>query len=111
MNQSNIIKGINYSLIAELICLILSYRVNLIVYLELMSTATIRERLFEYIRFADDKKVRAIYTMVEEDIIERLDLWEDKDFLKEIDRRIEEIETGKMIGSTWEEVKAKSRAQ
>ena len=111
MNQSNIIKGINYSLIAELICLILSYRVNLIVYLELMSTATIRERLFEYIRFADDKKVRAIYTMVEEDIIERLDLWEDKDFLKEIDRWIEEIETGKMIGSTWEEVKAKSRAQ
>lgn len=75
-----------------------------------MSTATIRERLFEYIRFADDKKVRAIYTMVEDDIIERLDLWEDKDFLKELDRRIKEIETGKVTGSTWEEVKAKSKA-
>jgi len=75
-----------------------------------MSTATIRERLFEYIRFADDKKVRAIYTMVEDDIIERLDLWEDKDFLKELDRRIGEIETGKVTGSTWEEVKAKSKA-
>ena len=75
-----------------------------------MSTATIRERLFEYIRFADDKKVRAIYTMVEDDIIERLDLWEDKDFLKELDRRIEEIETGKVTGSTWEQVKAKSKA-
>ena len=76
-----------------------------------MSTATIRERLFEYIRFADDKKVRAIYTMVEEDIIERLDLWEDKDFLRELDRRIQEIETGKVNGSTWEEVKAKSKAK
>jgi putative addiction module component (TIGR02574 family) len=75
-----------------------------------MSTATIRERLFEYIRFADDKKVGAIYTMVEDDIIERLDLWEDKDFLKEIDRRIEEIETGKVTGSTWEQVKARSKA-
>jgi len=74
-----------------------------------MSTATIRERLFEYIRFADDKKVHAIYTMVEEDIIERLDLWEDKDFLKELDRRIEEIENGKVVGSTWEQVKAKSK--
>ncbi|HTD39707.1 MAG TPA: addiction module protein [Mucilaginibacter sp.] len=75
-----------------------------------MSTATIRERLFEYIRFADDKKVRAIYTMVEDDIIERLDLWEDKDFLKELDRRIEDMETGKVTGSTWEQVKAKSKA-
>jgi putative addiction module component (TIGR02574 family) len=75
-----------------------------------MSTATIRERLFEYIRFADDKKVRAIYTMVEDDIIERLDLWEDKDFLKELDRRIEDVETGKVTGSTWEQVKAKSKA-
>lgn len=73
-----------------------------------MSTAAIRERLFEYIRFSDDKKVRAIYTMVEDDIIERLYLWEDKDFLKELDRRIDEIETGKVSGSTWEEVKAKS---
>jgi len=75
-----------------------------------MSTAAIRERLFEYIRFADDKKVRAIYTMVEDDIIERLDLWEDKGFLKELDRRIQEIETGKITGSTWEQVKAKSKA-
>ena len=75
-----------------------------------MSTATIRERLFECIRFADDKKVRGIYAIVENDIIERLDLWEDKDFLKEPDRRIEDIETGKVTGSTWEEVKAKSKA-
>lgn len=75
-----------------------------------MSTATIRDRLFEYIRFAHDKKVRAIYTIVESDIIERLDLWDDKDFLKELDRRIEDIETGKVTGSTWEEVKAKSKA-
>jgi len=75
-----------------------------------MSTAIIRERLFEYIRFADDKKVRAIYTMVEDDIIERLDLWEDKDFLKELDQRIGELEAGKVTGSTWELVKAKSKA-
>ena len=72
-----------------------------------MSTETIRERLSEYIRFADDKKVRAIYTMVEDELIEKLDLWNDKDFVNELDRRISELESGKVKGSTWEEVKAK----
>jgi len=72
-----------------------------------MSTATIRERLFEYIRFADDKKVQAIYTMVEDEIIEKLDLWKDKDFVAELDRRIEELESGKIKGVTMEEMKSK----
>ena len=72
-----------------------------------MSTATIRERLFEYIRFADDKKVQAIYTMVEDEIIEKLDLWKDKDFVAELDRRIEELESGKVKGITMEEMKSK----
>lgn len=36
-----------------------------------MSTETIRERLHEYIRYADDKKVNAIYTMVEDEITEK----------------------------------------
>jgi len=72
-----------------------------------MSTATIRERLFEYIRFADDKKVQAIYTMVEDEIIEKLDLWKDKDFVAELDRRIEELESGKVKGVTMEEMKSK----
>jgi len=35
-----------------------------------MSTAAIRERLYDYIRVADDKKVRAIYTMLEDTIVE-----------------------------------------
>ena len=30
-----------------------------------MTTAAIREKLHEYINIADDKKVEAIYTMVE----------------------------------------------
>ncbi|HTI60622.1 addiction module protein [Mucilaginibacter sp.] len=72
-----------------------------------MTTAKIRERLTEYIRFADDKKVQAIYTMVEDELIEQLDLWKDKDFIEELDRRIEELESGKIKGSTWEQVKAK----
>ena len=73
-----------------------------------MSTATIRERLFEYIRFADDKKVQAIYTMVEDEITQEMNLWEDKDFLAELESRIKSFESGEDKGSTWEEVKAKT---
>ncbi len=52
-----------------------------------METELIRERLQEYIRFAEDKKIQAIYTMVESEIQEDLDLWEDEGFLKEMNAR------------------------
>lgn len=35
-----------------------------------MNTSTIRQKLYEYIRVADDKKVKAIYTIIESDVIE-----------------------------------------
>jgi len=69
-----------------------------------MTTDTIRERLHEYIRFADDKKVNAIYTMVENEIVEELDLWEDKDFLNELKERLENFESGKTKSVPLEQV-------
>ncbi len=42
-----------------------------------METEIIRERLQGYIRFADDNKIAAIYTLVEHEIVDYLDLWED----------------------------------
>jgi len=72
-----------------------------------MTTAAIREKLHNYINVADDRKVEAIYTMVEDEIAERLDLWEDEDFLNELDRRTEELESGKIKGITLEELKSK----
>ena len=74
-----------------------------------MSTETIRERLREYIGFADDKKVQAMYTMVEDEIVEELDLWQDKDFLAELKSRIDDIESGIDEGMSWEEVKTQAR--
>jgi hypothetical protein len=73
-----------------------------------MSTATIRERLHEYIRFADDKKVTAIYTMVEDEITEELKLWENEGFLKELNNRLEAYENGSVKGIPWEEIKLKA---
>ena len=69
-----------------------------------MSTIEIRRRLFDYIRDADDRKVKAIYTMVEDQIIHPDDVWTDE-FLMEMTSRAEDFELGKIEGSSWEEVK------
>ena len=46
--------------------------------------------------------------MVEGEITEKLNLWEDPAFLNELDQRLAEYESGKVKGSTWAEVKARS---
>ncbi|MDB5115085.1 MAG: hypothetical protein JWQ79_577 [Mucilaginibacter sp.] len=76
-----------------------------------MTTAAIREKLHEYIDVADDRKIEAIYTMVEKEIVEKYDLWEDEDFLNEINHRLKNFESGNVVCSTWDEVKLKSRSK
>jgi len=51
-----------------------------------MTTALIRQKLYEYIRVAEEKKVKAIFTMVE-DSIDNYDWTKDKEFLADIDKR------------------------
>ena len=75
-----------------------------------MTTQAIRERLHEYIRFADDKKLEAIYTMVEDDIAEELDLWENEAFLQEIKSRVDDFESGKTQVISWQDIKAKAKS-
>jgi hypothetical protein len=73
-----------------------------------MSITEIRKKLSDYIQVADDKKVKAIFTMVENDIEPDTDIWTD-DFLKEMERRAKNFETGKNPGSTWQQVKHRVR--
>ena len=72
-----------------------------------MTTAAIRKRLHDYINIADDKIVEAIYSIVKREIIENNDLWEEEYFLNDQDRRMEELESGKVEGVTIEELKSK----
>ncbi|MCI0750736.1 MAG: hypothetical protein L0Y35_02765 [Flammeovirgaceae bacterium] len=69
-----------------------------------MNTAVIREKLHHYIETAKDKKVKAIFAMVEEEIEKSEGIWTD-DFLKELNRRKSDFETGNTPGRSWHEVK------
>ncbi|WP_257957475.1 addiction module protein [Parapedobacter tibetensis] len=75
-----------------------------------MPQLKIREKLYDYIRYADEKKVKAIYTMVEDEIEAKTNLWEDPSFLEELDRRVDDFESGRVKASSWDEVKAKALA-
>lgn len=68
-----------------------------------MTATAIRTKLYDYIKSADDKKVKAIYTILENEIEENYNHWSDKNFLAELDRRSEEYKSGKVKGVTWEE--------
>lgn len=70
-----------------------------------MNTSTIRQRLFEYIKVADDKKVKAIYTIIESEINEMNYWWNDERFIAELDKRSSDLKSGKDKGVTWEELK------
>ena len=52
-----------------------------------MTTIAIREKLQDYIRVADDKRVKAIYNLLEEEITETNEWWKDTVFTKELDSR------------------------
>jgi hypothetical protein len=71
-----------------------------------MTTATIRERLYDIIRVADDKKIEALYTLLEDQIAPSVDWSDDEEFVAEMDERYRRWEEGIDKGLTIEEVKA-----
>ena len=71
-----------------------------------MTTAAVREKLYDYIRIADDKKLKAIYMMLEDEITGETEWWKDHVFVKELDRRYKAWANGKEKGYTLAEVDA-----
>ena len=71
----------------------------------IMTTTKIRHKLYDYIRVAEDKKIKAIYTMLEEEIEGSYDYWSDKNFLDELNKRSEDFKSGKSEKISWEDAK------
>jgi len=71
-----------------------------------MTVAAIRERLYDYIRDADDKKVEAIYTLLGDQIAEPYEWSEDEEFVAELNERIRRAEEGIDQTYSLDEVKA-----
>lgn len=69
-----------------------------------MTTSAIRQKLYEYIRIADDKKVKAIFTMVEGDF-DNYDWTADTKLMAALDKQSAGHKSGKIKGASWEEVK------
>jgi len=72
-----------------------------------MRTTQIKQQLHDYIDSAEDKKLKAIYTLVEDDITEGYQFSEDQK--KELDRRYDDYMNGVGETYTWEETVAMAR--
>lgn len=74
-----------------------------------MTTIGIRRTLHEYIRFADEKKIKALFTIIEDEINQKRNLWT-KEFAGEMKRRSHGLSSGKVKGSSRENVRKKVQA-
>ena len=72
-----------------------------------MRTTQIRQQLHDFIDSAEDKKLKAIYTLLEDDISEGYQFSEDQK--KELDRRYDDYMNGIGKTHTWEETVAMAR--
>ncbi len=70
-----------------------------------MNTTAIRQKLCEYINVADEKKIKAIYSIIKNDLNEADDWWNDQDFITTLDRISNDLKNGTDKGYQWTEIK------
>ena len=69
-----------------------------------MSNTAIRNKLYEYIRVADDKKLHTMYNLLENEIEQTNEWWKDKLVTLELDSRYQALENGSDKGFTIEQL-------
>lgn len=69
-----------------------------------MTSTLIRKKLTDYIKVADEDKLKAIYTIVSDEINTKENEW-DETFTKELDKRRKTFIDGSAKTYTWEETK------
>jgi 3-phenylpropionate/cinnamic acid dioxygenase small subunit len=71
-----------------------------------MTITAIRTKLYDYILIADSKKLHALYNLLENDMEVKTEWWKDEQFMDELDRRDQALESGEDKGVTLEEMMA-----
>ncbi len=74
-----------------------------------MNTLAIRKKLHQYIENAQEKKVKAIFAMVEDEIEETDNHWNDDKFVVELTRRETSYLEGKAKTYTLEETLTRAK--
>jgi hypothetical protein len=69
-----------------------------------MDSASLRHKLYDYIRIADTKKLHAIFNLLENEIEESIEWWKNKEFTDELDNRYEALEDSSDKGFTLAEM-------
>jgi len=70
-----------------------------------MTTTAIRARLYDYIRDADDEKIKEIYDIMLEDKNAEVSDWSlHAEFVADLDERVRRYDEGIDPGRTWEDV-------
>jgi hypothetical protein len=78
----------------------------------MMNATAIDKQINEYLIQLSPKQKRAVLTVVKTFVEEPegdLSPWKNADFVAEMDRRIAELENGKVKGYDWDEVKKRAR--
>jgi len=70
-----------------------------------MDTEIIRQKIFDYVKVADDEKLEAIYTIIKDDGSEPYEWWNDEELIAELDRRSADLKSGNDPGFTLEQSK------
>ena len=68
------------------------------------SGLAIRHKLYDFIRVADEKKLNAIYHLLQDEIDQTQEWWKDKAFTAELDHRYQSLENGTDKGYTFDEL-------
>lgn len=79
-----------------------------------MKKKKLKEKLHVYIDNAKGKQLKNILSMVEEEeeiyeVKKKYDHWDDPEFVKEMDRRMEDFDSGNDKGVPWDEVQKEVR--
>lgn len=66
--------------------------------------ASIRLKLYDYIRFADDRKLKALYSLLQDEIEKNIDWWKESQVQQALDQRYTSLNNGTDKGVTIEKV-------